>query len=463
MKCIRNKSIWTFPFVFFILIRYYSRHIRCPVFTPDARFCQRSMSMKTKKQSILIIAFAWFAYLISYMGRADYSACLVEIVNTMQISRTAAGLVTSVFSICNAFGQIGSGFLLKKFSPVKIIGTELFCVAVINFLFPYGNSVLFMALLWGMNGALQSTLLCSATRIFMETLKEPWLSKGAVMLNTVGATGGTLNYILTWFLIRHADWQTVFITVGGILSIAGILWIIFMPSLSVPLTVTAGESPLPARKSVVSLNTDKGSEKISLLSCLARYGALFMMTGCFMIGLMRESVSLWIPSYINEVFELGTGKSVIMTVFVPALQILGAVLGGALGRRFRNLHFPSGILFLISGLCMGLLYLAGNFHPFFSVGMFVINAICMTAALTLSLSLFPMRFLPLQHAPLFVGILNFFVHAGDFLASAGIGWLSQSCGWETTFSILFAIALMAGVLYSIGGGLCKKDLATDRS
>ena len=183
-----------------------------------------------------------------------------------------------------------------------------------------------------------------------------------------------------------------------------------------------------------------------------------MLAGCFMIGLMRESVSLWIPSYINEVFGLSSSLSIILTVFVPGFQVFGAILGGRLGRKMQNLHFPGCVVFAISGFCMGMLLLAGDFNPFLSVGLFVINAICMTAALTLSLSLFPIRFLPKEHAPMFVGILNFFVHAGDFFASAGIGWLSQYSGWGITFTILCTIAFTASVVYAVGGIYCKREL-----
>lgn len=448
--------------------------------------------MKTKQLSISIILFAWLAYLLSYMGRANYGACIVEIVSTTGVSRATAGMVTSVFSLFNSFGQIGSGFLLKKVHPVKIIAAELFIVASINLLFPASNSFVIMALLWGINGAMQSTLLCSATKIFMETLKEPWLSKGAVMLNTVGAVGGTLNYVLTWFLIRYATWQTVFFTVSSILFVAGILWVIFMPKFTATAEAdksgslatdnistsdrsnqTEGACNSASSQSAKAEDSESADTKISvrkaatpaapagkptLLSQLAHYGAAFMLAGCFMIGLMRESVSLWIPSYINEVFGLSSSLSIILTVFVPGFQVFGAILGGRLGRKMQNLHFPGCVVFAISGFCMGMLLLAGDFNPFLSVGLFVINAICMTAALTLSLSLFPIRFLPKEHAPMFVGILNFFVHAGDFFASAGIGWLSQYSGWGITFTILCTIAFTASVVYAVGGIYCKREL-----
>ena len=59
--------------------------------------------MKTKQLSISIILFAWLAYLFSYMGRANYGACIVEIVATTGVSRATAGMVTSVFSLFNSF------------------------------------------------------------------------------------------------------------------------------------------------------------------------------------------------------------------------------------------------------------------------------------------------------------------------------------------------------------------------
>lgn len=442
--------------------------------------------LKTNRRSILIILFAWLAYMISYLGRADYGACIVEIVNTTGVARASAGMVTSVFSLCNAFGQIASGLILKKISPVKVIGAELFIVAGVNFLLPNCSSFLLMAVLWGINGAMQSTLLCGATQIFMENLKEPWLSRGAVLLNTVGAVGGTINYILTWFLIRYASWQTVFFTVSVILCLTGILWVMLMPKLTSSMTDIHGtvfrakppagngdtaQAKPPARNGdaaqakppagngdTQATPQDRRSAKTSgFLSQLTHYGTAFMLTGCFAIGFLRESVSLWIPSYINEVFGLSSSQSIISTVFVPCFQIFGALLGGSIGRKIHNLHLPSCIAFVISGVCMCLLLLSGDSSLAFCITLFVLNAICMTAALTFSLSLFPIRFLAQRQASLYVGIFNFFVHAGDFVASSGIGWLSQTGGWGLTFKVLCCIAVGAAILYAAGGLLCSRE------
>ena len=127
----------------------------------------------SNKKSVLIIFLSWLAYLISYLGRSDYSSCLLEIVNQTGVLRVTAGMVSSVFALCNAFGQIASGFLMKKISPIKIITVELFTVAIINLIFPATNSFVVMAILWGINGAMQSTLffrICIENRSYIYIL-----------------------------------------------------------------------------------------------------------------------------------------------------------------------------------------------------------------------------------------------------------------------------------------------------
>ncbi len=395
------------------------------------------------KKSILIIFLSWLAYLISYLGRSDYSSCLLEIVNQTGASRITAGMVSSVFALCNAFGQIASGFLMKKISPIKIITVELFSVAIINLLFPVTNSFLIMGILWGINGAMQSTLLCGMTQILAQSLKEPYISKGAVLLNTIGAVGGMFNYVLSWVLISKFNWQSVFFTVSVLLFIVGILWCVIMPK------IATGEK---------QNSEDNETSKTNILSQITSYGTVFVIVGAFFVGLLRESVSLWIPSYMSEVFGFDTAFSTIITVFVPCLQICGALLGGKIGIRSKNLLLTSSIAFLSSCISLFTILILNNTSAIFTIILFVINAISMTAALTFLLSLFPIRYFGKGHVAMLVGIINFSVHAGDFVSSFSIGWLSQVGGWHLSFSILAALALFACILCFKGACSFKKEV-----
>jgi len=395
---------------------------------------------KTNRKMVKIILIAWLAYLFSYLGRSDYGACLLEIINETGISRSLAGSVSSSFAICNAIGQLISVIIINKYHPIKVIGFELIAVALINFFLPITDSFLIMALLWGINGFLQSTLLCGLTKIFICTLKEPHLSGGTVLLNTVGAVGGMFNYVLSWFIIRFFDWKVVFITVSGLLAILALVWCIIMPKL-------AGE------KHDAEISKKQQSDKKRKVRCSVLLGsnaAVFVIIAGMFVGLLRESVSLWIPTYMNDIHKLTREMSVIITAFVPCLQVCGALFGGYIGRKSKDLLLLSAAAFFISGICLVIIKTIGSISIVITLGMFIINAISMTAALTFLHSLYPIRYFSKENVVFIIGITNFFTHFGDFISSFGVGWLSQNKGWTMTFVVLAIMAFSASVICVAG-------------
>ena len=398
------------------------------------------MERNQRKKAACMILIAWLVYFISYLGRSDYSACMLQILNDTGISRTLAGMVSSSFALCNAFGQIGAAVVMRKVSPLKVITVEIFTVLAVNLLFPVSNSVVVMAVLWGINGAMQATLLCGLTQIFACSLREPYLSRGVVLLNTIGAVGGMFNYVLTYFLIRWFNWQAVFLTVSCLLTVIGVVWCTVMPKLT-------GQ---------VEKKEAKAKEPFSLRKVLFSYGTLFVVMGAFFIGGLRESVSLWIPTYLEDTFQMPTEVATVITAVVPCLQASGAFIGGSIGRRSKVLQFPALGAFALSALCLLTIRLLGDFSPAVSVALFAVNAISMTAALTFLLSLFPVRYVSAGGVATLVAIINFSVHAGDFAAATGLGSLSQF-GWNVAFAVLCAAAVLGGLICLLGGIVCLKE------
>ena len=395
---------------------------------------------------MLIILIAWLAYVISYLGRTDYSACMSAIIEETGVAQGTAGMVFSVFSLCNAFGQLAGGFVMRKVSPLKVIAAELFTVCIINLVFPMTNSFAVMAILWGINGVMQATLLSGMTQIFAGSLKEPYLSRGAVLMNTIGAVGGLFNYIFAAAMIRWFRWQLVFYIVSGLLAVLGVIWCLAMPKLAGPVQkketkkVTAGEN-----------------EPFGKL--LLRYGTLFVILGGFFVGALRESVSLWVPTYMKNTFGLSVSTSTVITAVVPCVQISGAFLGGTFGRRSKTLHFPAAIAFILSLCCLLSIRFLGNWNQAVSIWLFAINAASMTAALTFLLSLFPVRYAGVGNIAVLVGVINFAVHGGDFAASYCIGSVSEKYGWDAALITLCGVAAAGVAVCLLGGIFCRKGEA----
>jgi sugar phosphate permease len=132
------------------------------------------------------------------------------------------------------------------------------------------------------------------------------------------------------------------------------------------------------------------------------------------------------------------------------LQISGALIAGRVGRKTPNLFFSALVTFILSTACFIIIPAMGSVTAVATVFLFVVNAISMTAALTFLLSLYPVRCMERQNIAKFVGILNFFVHLGDFAASTGFGWLSSVGGWNLTFSVMAILAFSAAFIAFLG-------------
>lgn len=395
------------------------------------------------RRAVLIILIAWLAYVISYLGRTDYSACMSAIIEETGVAQGTAGMVFSVFSLCNAFGQLAGGFVMRKVSPLKVITAELFTVCIINLVFPMTNSFLVMAILWGVNGVMQATLLSGITQIFAGSLKEPYISRGAVLMNTIGAVGGLFNYVFAAAMIRWFRWQLVFYIVSGLLAVLGVVWCLVMPRLAGPVKT------VEKRK----VNTQDSTLFGKLLWM---HGTIFAILGCFFVGGLRESVSLWVPTYMKNTFGMSVSDSTVITAVVPCVQISGALLGGTLGRRSKVLHFPAAIAFMVSLCCLLSIRFLGSWNQAVSIGLFAINAATMTAALTFLLSLFPVRYAGVGNIAMLVGVINFAVHGGDFAASYAIGSLSDKFGWDAALFALCAAAVAGGLICLLGGISCLR-------
>ena len=114
----------------------------------------------------LIFLLCWCAYFLTYLGRLNYSALMVEIIRTGILSQSQAGALGTAFFFCYALGQLLSGWLGKYFSSTQIIFCGLFSSGLINLCMGMFPGFLLMLLLWAFNGIVQSLIWPQLIQIF---------------------------------------------------------------------------------------------------------------------------------------------------------------------------------------------------------------------------------------------------------------------------------------------------------
>ncbi len=394
----------------------------------------------SRRYSYYVILLCWLAYIFSYMGRTGYSACLATILESTSITKATAGIVSSSLFFCNAIGQLISCIIVPKLPPVKTILAEVICVSIFNLVFSFEQSVAVMAILWGLNGFVQSAMMCAITQLFVTHIEEPYISKGIVLINTVASIGSALIYITAWFFTSRYTWRHQFRFLSLVLIIFSLIWFLFFRSELIIHPSSGKKHCNHTSLKYYLINTVTSTKKL-----LPWQVAVPLFICSFSSGFIRDGVLQWIPVYLKESYSISASFSTLVTFFVPLLQTSGAFLAGYINSRSNRLfRFTTGF-YLLSFACMFILYIFNSASLFCSVLLFVVNAGSATALITLLMSLVPLRFFDKAHCVMLVGILNFCTHMGSFFSSYTIGLFSEIIGWPGVITLLSVVAFISAL------------------
>ena len=89
-----------------------------------------------KKQESRIIFICWLAYTAAYVGRLNFSASNVAIIEALNVTKPEVGLVSSFFFFAYGAGQLINGILSKHYNAKYMICGSLAVSSILNLLMP---------------------------------------------------------------------------------------------------------------------------------------------------------------------------------------------------------------------------------------------------------------------------------------------------------------------------------------
>ncbi|MBQ3063954.1 MAG: MFS transporter, partial [Clostridia bacterium] len=120
-------------------------------------------------------AIAWvcaLAYFTSYVLRKNLGVMLVKVCSDMGVAESALAVVLTGLTITYGTGQLISGVLGDKVSPIIMIAGGLGVSSVINGAFYFVDSVPMMTVLWCINGFAHSMIWAPMVKLFSVYLAD---------------------------------------------------------------------------------------------------------------------------------------------------------------------------------------------------------------------------------------------------------------------------------------------------
>lgn len=383
-----------------------------------------------KKQAGKLTALCALVYFSSYITRLDYAAVLVEIVQDLQIAKTTASIAVTGSFITYGTGMVIFGVMGDRIKPRTLITIGLTGTTVINLLMGMLPNIYVMIGIWCFNGFFQAMLWPPVTRTLTENLGEA-AARDAIAKVIQASQVATLSiYILSPLAIRLAGWRSVFLVAGGIGALAVVLWY----------SGTAGIT-----QSGMTKAEETAVERAPVGRLISAAGLVPMMIAIVLMGMLRDGLQTWMPTYVCEVFGLSSETSIFISGLLPVLSMAAIVASTTLFHRNNDEAVSGSILYGVSFVAAAMMALVFPGPAALGVLLFALLAGSMHGVNQMIICFTPTRFEHHGRVSTFSGLLNCFVYVGAATSTYGFAGFAEAFGWRSTMFLWMGIALLGTV------------------
>lgn len=395
--------------------------------------------------TVLFIAACWMAYSFSYIGRLNFSASMADMTSSGVLLKSQAGAVTTGFFICYGCGQFLSGMLGDRINPRYLVFAGLVCSSLINFGIAVGPPLWFMIVLWSLNGFAQSLLWAPICKIVSDRVSSNRRQKACTALATTMAGGTLMAYILSALLINAFGWKAAFISGSSATLLAAVVWI----------TVTTKIEHEADKNGIVEeievKHEEEGEEVpheeiptgLWQLLCVSGLTILALVGG--VQGVLKDCMSTWVPTFIEDMFNMGSVISILTGAFLPIFGFFGPIFTNKLMMKTRDELSSLFILFLISSGCLAMLALFGRFSIAISIVALALTYACSLGQNMILIGTLPMYFSKLGKVSTITGTMNALCYVTTAAVSWIVGVLVDRTGWTIVMAGWFVLSALAAV------------------
>lgn len=381
---------------------------------------------KERKRQVYALTFLFaVVYMISYMTRINFGAVVAEMETATGISRQLLSMSLTGSFITYGAGQIVSGVAGDRVSPKKLVTLGLSLTTLMNMLLPLCQSPWQMLAAWCVNGFAQSFLWPPIIKLMTALLDDREYQFASTRIYWGSSVGTILIYLVSPLLISLFSWKATFwfSAVWGVLGI--VLWNLGVQEPE-NICVQAKEKSASATRHLFA------PMMIGIM------GAIVMM------GMLRDGITTWMPTYIADTYRLSNIVSILTGVILPLFSILCVQITGPLYRKkLRNPLLCTGAIFGVGAVSALLLFLCFDKGAAVSVLLAALLTGSMHGVNYMLVSILPSFFRKYGNTSTASGILNACTYIGSALSTYGIALLSKGIGWSKTVLVWVLIA-MAG-------------------
>ncbi len=388
------------------------------------------MSINKEGKFILLCCLVYFT---SYITRINYGATLVEMVDFMNIKSSTASIAVTCSFISYGLGQLIAGFLGDKMNPKSMVSLGLIISSSVNILVALTNNIYFIIIIWTINGFAQALLWPPLVKLMTNKLPMEYYKRGCALVTISASVATVFIYMFVPMCISLYNFKLVFILSALLGFITFTIWALKVkntPNKPEEIIETQIKNNLPISKIIVST------------------GLIPIMFAIVLQGLLRDGITTWMPTFINDTFKLPSTSSILTTTILPIFSIICVALTRYINKKISNDILLSSYIWIIALVSCIILVTNLNSIVLSIVSMSFLTA-CMHGINLLLIGNLPAKFVKYGKVSTISGILNSCTYIGSALSAYGIAVINDNFGWTITIILWIVIIVLGGLSCAI--------------
>ncbi len=400
--------------------------------------------MTEAKRNRLLLALCFTVYAISYIGKYSYSTNIQNVIGDLEISRAMAGYVSSAFFFCYGAGQIINGILCERLNSKYTLTLALSLSSAITISMFSVRSIPVMAVLWGLNGLLLSTLWCHCVKLLSTIRDKAYMMRSVTVMTATVPVGVTAAYSLSALFTHLGIWKFNYIFAGALLAFAAAGFLLLYGRLE------TADRELPELSSAEPEKAKKAPASGKNIFLAFGFSAFPLLAISVCSGLIRDGSATWMPVLLSDVFRLPDSFSILFTLGLPLVSVFTAVIATRLIHKTRSV-FGSTVAAGACATAVGIvLSLAFDLSPLLLIPLFMLLSMSAYILVETITTIMPLYYKDKVKSGQTAGITNAFVYVGSTLSSLFLGGLTDRLGWRAFMIFMLVCSAIVSLLSVLG-------------
>ena len=419
------------------------------------------MRVLTRKNATFLILLSCLTYSTAYIGRLCYGANLISIRGEFSVDQAIAGTVSSFYFFSYAAGQLINAFIAKYCNPKYTVTVAMIVSALCNLGIALSPSIDPMKYIWLVNGLAQSMLWCNILNIQSRYLASKDIGRCIIWNCMTYSIGTFITYVVSALLNELGiSWRVVFFFAFASVFTVGLIWFFGVRCTEYRFHHDGAEiEEEPATKTPAPVAE---KSKVSLFTPYFIFVFVFACVGAACSVFIRDGVVTWLPSIFEQDFGLKESLSILLTMVLPEISLLGAFLVKWLKKRLASHLFLECLLFAVAGLSVFSIIL---FYPLKNAALtlffFAVMYLMVCGIVNVTTSLIPFSIRKYGNVGGISALLDACCYAGAVCSTYAFGAIADKTGdWMTVILIAAVVAAASSVIVLVGSLLAKRQPLT---